>query len=59
MLSWAAGQASALDSRDIAQGADVGTVRVVDAGGAAVVHDMPFAFAFHAFHPNGEWMLGN
>ncbi|MCU0904287.1 MAG: DUF3179 domain-containing protein [Tabrizicola sp.] len=59
ILTWEEGQASALDSGDIAQGQEVGTVRVTDAQGRAVVHDMPFAFAFHAFHPTGEWMLGN
>ena len=25
--------------------------------GADVVHDVAFAFAFHAFHPDGTWML--
>jgi hypothetical protein len=59
ILTWEEGQASALDSGIIARGAEVGTVRVTDAQGRAVVHDMPFAFAFHAFHPDGEWMLGN
>lgn len=58
ILTWEAGQASALDSAEIAQGQDVGTVRVTDARGQAVVYDQPFAFAFHAFHPKGEWMLG-
>lgn len=23
-----------------------------------VAHDIPFAFTFHAPHPNGKWMLG-
>lgn len=59
ILTWEEGQASALDTGDIAQGQEVGTVRVSDAQGAPVVHDMPFAFAFHAFHPQGDWMLGN
>ena len=60
VLTWQAGQASALDSREIASGGEVGTVRVQDAGGRDVVHDIPFAFAFafHAFHPDGTWMLG-
>ena len=57
-LTWTAGQASALDTRQIADGADVGGVRVRDAQGRDVVHDIPFAFAFHAFHPDGTWMLG-
>lgn len=57
-LSWVAGQASALDTGEIAAGRDVGNVRVRDAAGRDVVHDIPFAFAFHAFHPDGRWMLG-
>ena len=57
-LTWAAGQASALDDPVIAEGREVGTVRVFDAGtGAPVVHDVAFAFAFHAFHPEGRWMF--
>lgn len=58
ILRWTGGQASALDSARIGQGRDVGTVRVTDPQGRPVVHDMPFAFAFHAFHPDGKWMLG-
>ena len=59
-ITWAAGQASALDGRDIARSRDVGTVRVFDAAsGAPVPHEVVFAFAFHAFEPEGVWMLGN
>lgn len=58
-LTWTPGQASALDSRLIAQGRDVGTVRVRDEQGRDVPHDIPFAFAFHAFFPDGIWMLGD
>jgi len=57
-ISWVEGQASALDTRQISDGREVGSVRVVDADGAPLVHDMPFAFAFHAFHPEGRWMIG-
>ncbi|MCC5976075.1 MAG: DUF3179 domain-containing protein [Rubellimicrobium sp.] len=57
-LSWAAGQASALDTARIAEGRDVGSVRVRDGAGQDLVHDVMFAFAFHAFWPDGEWMLG-
>jgi hypothetical protein len=56
-LTWSAGQASALDTATIGQGRDVGTIRVQDAGGANMPHDVLFAFAFHAFFPEGEWML--
>lgn len=59
ILTWEEGQASALDTGDIGRGREVGNVRVRDAQGRDVVHDIPFAFAFHAFHPDGRWMLGN
>ena len=57
-ISWAAGKASALDTARIGEGRDVGQVRVRDASGRDVPHDVMFAFAFHAFWPEGEWMLG-
>ncbi len=57
-ISWEPGQASALDAAQIGQGRDVGNVRVRDAQGRDVPHDVLFAFAFHAFWPDGEWMLG-
>jgi hypothetical protein len=58
-ISWQAGQASALDTADIAKGRDVGSVRVRDGQGRDVPHDVLFAFAFHAFWPDGTWMTGN
>ncbi len=59
VIDWTAGQASALDSARIAAGRDVGNIRVKDAAtGRDLVHDVIFAFAFHAFHPDGQWMLG-
>jgi len=57
-ITWAAGKASALDTAEIAAGRDIGQIRVRDADGADVVHDVMFAFAFHAFWPEGDWMLG-
>lgn len=54
-LSWQGEQASALDSRTINDGRSVGSVRVRDGQGRDVVHDVMFAFAFHAFYPNGRW----
>ena len=57
VLSWVEGQASAMDTSEIAAGREVGSVRVRDRDGNDVVHDIPFAFAFHAFHPDGHWML--
>ncbi len=58
-FTWTAGQASALDAQRIGEGRDVGNVRVRDANGNDLPHDVMFAFAFHAFWPEGEWMLGN
>jgi hypothetical protein len=57
VLTWVAGQASALDTGKIAKGRDVGNVRVRDANGKNLAHDVMFAFAFHAFWPDGIWML--
>jgi hypothetical protein len=55
-FTWEAGQASALDARTIAEGADVGNVvveRRTAAGWADAVYSIDFAFAFHAFYPDG------
>ena len=57
-LSWRPGQASALDAARIGEGRDIGSVRVRDAQGRDLPHDVMFAFAFHAFWPEGTWMLG-
>lgn len=56
LLHWSPGQTSALDSATISEGRDIGNVvvqrrtadRFVDA-----IYDVSFAFAFHAFHPDG------
>lgn len=45
------GVASALDTGDIAQGREVGTVRVTH-DDRDVAHDITFAFVAHAFHPD-------
>ena len=56
-LSWTAGQNSALDTSDIAEGRDVGNivVQTVDASGARsdAVHDITFAFVYTAFIDDG------
>jgi len=55
-LSWETGNASALDSRSIAEGRDIGNVvvqRKTDEGEEDVVYDLTFAFVFHAFRPEG------
>ncbi len=56
-LTWKKGVNSALDSARIDQGRDVGTVsatRMKDGKPQQVVHDVTFAFVYHAFHPEGE-----
>ena len=54
-LNWQAGQASAIDTREIAEGRDVGTVSAAISDGKGgqqpVPYDVTFAFVFHAFHP--------
>jgi hypothetical protein len=53
-LSWVAGQNSALDTRDITQGRDVGNVVVQRRAGSRtqdVVYDVTFAFVYNAFFP--------
>ena len=55
VITWEAGQASALDTPDIASGFDVGNVtvrRMTDAGPVDEVYMVDFAFAFHAFFPD-------
>ncbi|MEM0988618.1 MAG: DUF3179 domain-containing protein [Pseudomonadota bacterium] len=59
ILTWEEGQASALSTSDIDEGREVGTVRVTAPDGTIVVHEVVFAFAFHAFTPDGVWMLGD
>ncbi len=52
VLTWEPGQVSALDTRSIAAGRDVGGVIVQKATHGMLVDvpfDVPFAFAFHAF----------
>ncbi len=57
-IAWSEGQASALDDGRLGAGREVGSVRVRDASGRDLAHDVPFAFAFHALFPDGRWMLG-
>ena len=56
VMTWETGQNSALDSRDISRGRDVGNVvvqRKTANGMVDIVHDITFAFVFHAFRPEG------
>jgi hypothetical protein len=60
VIAWTAGQASALDTREIADGRDVGTVTVREKtadGLRDAAYDVTFAFVFKAFHPDGTWHL--
>jgi hypothetical protein len=56
-LTWTAGQSSALDGATIAGGRDIGNVvverRTASGAWADAVHDLTFAFVFHAFVPDG------
>ncbi len=58
VITWEAGQNSALDTSQIADGRDVGNVVVQRRGKdgklADAVHDVSFAFAFFAFYPKGK-----
>lgn len=57
VLSWHAGQNSAMDRRDISTGRDIGNVvvqRVTEHGLRDTAYDVTFAFAFHAFHPGSR-----
>ena len=56
-ISWISGQASALDTAQLADGREIGSVRVQNKNGLDVAHDVMFAFAFHAFWPDGIWHL--
>ena len=61
VITWEAGQNSALDDRTIARGRDVGNVVVQrdgESGPEDVPHDISFAFAFHAFHPEAPIHTG-
>ena len=52
-ILWEPGQNSALDTRRIADGRDVGNV-IVRRAGADIAYDVTFAFVFHAFRPDGR-----
>jgi len=57
VLTWTPGQATALGSHTIAEGADIGNVRVRRHGKDALYH-VTFMFAFHAFQPDGPIYVG-
>lgn len=57
VISWSRGQASALDTAMMGSGRDVGNIRVRNEAGDDIAHDVTFAFAFHAFWPEGTWRI--
>lgn len=50
-------QTSALDAAMISTSRTVSSIRVQDAQGKDIAHDIMFAFAFDAFWPEGIWMI--
>ena len=57
IITWEPGQNSALDAAKISEGRDIGNVVVQRREKGAlvdVVHDLTFAFTFHAFNPDVE-----
>ena len=57
VLSWSKGQNSALDTRAISKGRDVGNIlvqRKSSDGLKDMVYDITFAFVVNAFHPGIE-----
>ncbi len=59
ILRWTSGRNSIHDTRSIRRGRDLGNVIVTDMAGQDLAHDVAFAFAFAAFRPQGEWMMGS
>jgi hypothetical protein len=60
VLTWEPGQNSALDTREIAKGRDVGNVIVQRRDGDTlrdIAYDVTFTFVFHAFKPDGKMIL--
>jgi len=56
VITWESGQNAAMDRRNISQGRDIGNVTVQRKDGdnlVDAVHDVTFAFSFHAFNPDG------
>lgn len=57
-FTWRSGLASPLEKNSVAGGRDIGSIRVRDTRtGQDIAHDVMFAFAFHAFFPDGQWHL--
>ena len=56
-LRWEGEQASALYQTNIATSRKIAAIRTHDNAGNDIAHDVMFAFAFHAFCPDGVLML--
>ncbi len=57
VITWQPGQASALDKEEIFRGRDIGNIvvqRKTPSGLVDAVHDLTFAFVFHAFAKDGK-----
>lgn len=55
VFTWSSGQASAMDSKHISNGRDVGNIiveQITDEGNTPVVYGVDYAFVFHAFYPD-------
>jgi hypothetical protein len=59
ILTWEGEQASVLDQTNIATSRKIAAIRTRDDAGNDIAHEVMFAFAFHAFWPNGVWMIEN
>ncbi len=56
VITWEPGQNAAMDASNISRGRDIGNVVVQRKEGDKLVdavHDVTFAFSFHAFNPDG------
>lgn len=55
-LTWQRGMTSALDSSDLSESREIGSIRVeqnIDGTYQDIPHDLTFAFVHQAFHPDG------
>jgi len=56
-ITWQKGRTSALDTKNIAQGQDIGNISVqrkMNDQWQDIPYDLTFAFVFYAFHPQGR-----
>lgn len=53
VIEWKPGQSDALGGATVFEGDDIGNL-IVTRNGKDVAHHLSFAFAYHAFHPDGD-----